>query len=66
MTVQRKPEEIARDVLQCAEAWEPQARLLGNVSAEEIAYLARAVLFGNVALGKRYVRPDFTINEEDG
>lgn len=36
--------KIAQELLQCAESWEPQARLLGNVTAEEIAALCRCLL----------------------
>lgn len=32
---------IARDLLACALAWEPGVRLLGNVTAEDIAALCR-------------------------
>lgn len=32
--------EIASEVLRCAMAWEPDARLIGNVTALEIARLA--------------------------
>lgn len=35
---------IAAAVLQCAEGWEPQARLIGNVTAAELVSFARAVL----------------------
>lgn len=35
--------EIARDVLECARAWEPGVRLLGNVQASDVARLAEAV-----------------------
>lgn len=36
--------QIASAVLECALAWEPGARLLGNVTAREIAELARGYL----------------------
>lgn len=32
---------IAAEVLTCAEAWEPEVRVLGNVRADELAHLAR-------------------------
>lgn len=35
---------IAKAVQECALAWEPNARLLGNVCAEDIADLCSAVL----------------------
>jgi hypothetical protein len=35
---------IAEEVLRCAAAWEPDARLIGNVRAADIALLARHVL----------------------
>lgn len=37
-------EGVAGDVLACAESWEPSARLLGNVRADEIAALCRAFI----------------------
>lgn len=37
-------QRIARDVLLCATSWEPGARLLGNVTAEEIARVCEAFL----------------------
>lgn len=37
----RSVEAIAYDVLACAEAWDPDARLVGNVRADELAHLAR-------------------------
>lgn len=41
----RDPETIARETLKCALAWEPDARLIGNVRASEAAALAaRAVM----------------------
>lgn len=40
----RDVESIARDVLACADAWEPAACLMGNVRADELAALARAIL----------------------
>lgn len=40
----RDIETIAREVLACAQSWMPEARLVGNVRADEVARLARAVL----------------------
>ncbi len=37
---ERSLEEISVDVLKCALSWEPKAKILGNVSAEEIVRLA--------------------------
>lgn len=36
--------EIAHDVAVCGRAWEPGARLIGNVRADEIAALAELVI----------------------
>jgi hypothetical protein len=36
----RTMEQIAVDALKCAISWEPGARLLGNVTAQEVARLA--------------------------
>lgn len=36
----RDPETVARMVLQSALAWDPDARLIGNVTAAEVAALA--------------------------
>jgi len=35
---------IAEDVLECAQAWESDVRLMGNVKAEEIALLAQSMI----------------------
>lgn len=40
MSAQRTPEAIALDVLQFAIAQEPNLRVIGNVTAREIAVLA--------------------------
>jgi hypothetical protein len=37
-------QQIAREVLRCATHWQGQARILGNVQADEIAALCRYVL----------------------
>lgn len=38
--MRKDPEAIARDVLACALAWEPEVRIIGNVTAVEVALLA--------------------------
>jgi hypothetical protein len=38
--VKRTTEEIAVELLKCAVGWEPTARLLGNVTAAELATVA--------------------------
>lgn len=38
--MRNNPEDIARDVLRCALAWQPEARIAGNVTACEVALLA--------------------------
>ena len=40
----RTIEAIAADVLGCASAWEPDVRLIGNVTADEVASLAMFAL----------------------
>lgn len=35
---------VASKLLECAESWEPECRLVGNVRADEIVSLCRAVL----------------------
>jgi hypothetical protein len=40
----RSIRQIADDVLRCATSWEPSARLIGNVSAKELAALSLWVL----------------------
>lgn len=40
----RNPLAIAIDLSRCASSWEPEARLLGNIRADELAFLARTVL----------------------
>lgn len=41
----RDPLVVARELLQCALSWEPGVRLLGNVTARDIAALAaRAII----------------------
>jgi hypothetical protein len=40
----RSREEIAHDVLECALAWEPSARLLGDATAVEVARLAASII----------------------
>ena len=49
-------ERIARDVLDCAEAWDHDARLLGNVTAEEIRDMCRFLL-GSNDLSKALIAP---------
>ena len=36
--------DVARRALECAESWDPQARVLGNVRAADIARLCRAFM----------------------
>lgn len=38
--MKRDIKQISVDVLQCAIGWDPQAKLIGNVSALELARLA--------------------------
>lgn len=38
--MKRSIEQISVDVLKCAVGWEPEAKLIGNVSALEVARLA--------------------------
>lgn len=40
---ERPTDESVRDLCEAAEAWEPSARLVGNVTAREVAALAREV-----------------------
>lgn len=40
----RNRDAIAADVLECALGWEPDVRLIGNVQAAEVAYLAASML----------------------
>lgn len=40
----RRPGPVAEDLLRCAIAWEPTARLVGNVTAKELAMLVAHVI----------------------
>lgn len=44
-TLRESADRAARELLACAEAWEPDACLLGNVRASEIASVCRAALY---------------------
>lgn len=44
--------EIAQDVHACATAWVPEARLVGNVRADEIAYLAEYAMAADLGLAR--------------
>lgn len=64
----RDLEAIAVDVHQCATSWEPGARLIGNVRADEIAHLAAEVmrLRRVEAKAKHLVSPDDGDDTTDG
>ena len=36
--------DVVKEILHCAETWEPDATLIGNVRAGDIAELCRAVI----------------------
>ena len=36
--------KVVNEVLECAESWVPEARLIGNVRADDIATMCRAIL----------------------
>lgn len=39
----RPAEEIAEEIISCSMAWEPAARIVGNVTAEELRHLAESM-----------------------
>ncbi len=43
-TEMRRLGTVAEDVLRCALAWEPSARLIGNVTAKEMAMLVARII----------------------
>lgn len=40
----RSPLAISADLSLCASSWEPETRLLGNIRADELSFLAGTVL----------------------
>ncbi len=40
--------KIAEELRTCASSWDTNAKLLGNVSAEDIMYLCNYVIYGKV------------------
>ncbi len=44
MSAQLSLESVAVDVLRCAMAWQPDAKLIGNVTARDVARLAAATV----------------------
>lgn len=50
----RPAEEIARDLIEAATTWEPGARIVSNVTAEELRVLAESLLFWQERFDARY------------
>lgn len=49
----QRVEAAARELLACAEAWEPDVCLFGNVRADEIASVCRAALVSEAVVAER-------------